>query len=214
MISHIISIITLGADSVRCSPNDVDRSGVCNALFNFAFHGLPVGDLQSLIKVLLNDFGNLVGLIAIAVIVYAGFRMVTANGDKKVIDQAKAALKYAIYGFVTSVFAYTVVIALENFVGVQSVDPNDARKYQNPLDQFTSFRQFVVFILSQVLGVIGLVSILMIILHGFRYATSRGDKTQIDNAKQGLTWAIAGLALSLLAYTIIKALANLTSGTL
>jgi hypothetical protein len=194
--------------SVRCDPQNVGPK-ICNPLFNLTYNGVPVSDVETFIKVILNDLGGVIGLIAITMLVFAGFRMITANGDKIVIDRSKQILKYSIYGFIAAVFAYAGVVAIEEFIQVRDVETNTTNII-NPLSQ-QNFIEFVEQMIRNTMVILGIVSTFMIILNGFRYMTARGDQATVEKAKLGLTWAIGGLALSLLAYTIISALANLIS---
>ena len=204
MINEFTSRIILFVDSTVCDPSNIS-SKVCNPL-----NKLGVNDVPSLLVKFLNDFGGIIGLLAIAMLVYAGLRMVTANGDKKVIDQSKRTVTYSILGILAAVFAYAGIAAIENFIGVQDVN-YDSDQLQNPLGNYADLKDFTQKMIVQVLMVIGLVSLAMIIWNGFMYLTSRGDKTKIDNAKRGLTWSILGLILALFAYTIIKAVATFIS---
>ncbi|HEX5430006.1 MAG TPA: pilin [Patescibacteria group bacterium] len=193
----------VSASAAPCMPSG---GSLCNPLQG----GVNVPDVPTLLTHVLNDLGGVIGLVAIAMVVYAGFRMVTANGEQHSIDKAKQILKYSVYGFVASVMAYAAVVAVENFIGVQ--DPNyDSSQPQNPLQQFGNLKVFTEQMIQNILLVIGAVSLLMIIINGFRYMTARGNDEQVSTARRALTWAIAGLAISLFAYTIVSAVAKLIS---
>lgn len=51
----------------------------------------------------------LVGLIAVLMIVIAGFRFVTSNGDSNTISSARNTILYAVIGIVITVMAYAIV---------------------------------------------------------------------------------------------------------
>ena len=198
-------ILSASQDLTRkCDPSSV-KNVLCNAIPGAT-------DLPSLLTKFMVDAGGMIALLAIAAIVYAGLRMVMANGEKGQIDSAKKILTYAIYGLIISVFAYTAVVAIENFIGVKTLPATDSISTTpvNPLG-YSNLTDFITAMIKNVLVVIGVVTLLMVIVNGFRYLISRGDKAQIDSAKKGLTWSIAGLMLSLLAFTIINAIAKLIS---
>lgn len=52
--------------------------------------------------------------------------------------------------------------------------------------------------------VLGAVAVIMIIIGGFRYATSNGDQSQITGAKNTIMYAIIGIVVALLAYAIVR----------
>jgi hypothetical protein len=196
-------IFSVTNDQRVCDPRHI-TDNLCNPISR-------AGNLTELVKIFMADIGGVIGLIAIAMVVYAGFRMVMANGDKTAIEKAKGVLTYGIYGFLISVFAYSLIIAIESFLGVNKNVDATSTTPQFFLSQYSNLKQFLVAMLKNVMGIIGLVSLLMIIVNGFKYATSRGDTAQIDSAKKGLTWALAGLSLAILAYTLVSAVAKLIS---
>lgn len=49
----------------------------------------------------------------------------------------------------------------------------------------------------------------MLIVGGVRFSVSYGNDEAIGKAKNEVIWAIVGLIISLLAYTIVKIIANI-----
>ncbi len=193
----------------RCDPSNV-TSILCNPFYGWKTPaGTPVLTVPDLLATVLNDVGGILGLLAIAALVYAGLRMAAANGDKGVIDKSKKILTYAILGLVISIMAYAGVVAIENFLGVQGIKEGSTEVQR--VVPYANLKVFVTAMISNALKIVGVVSLLMIIVNGFKYLISRGDKTLVDSAKKGLTWAVAGLALSLFAFAIINAVAKLIS---
>ncbi len=64
-------------------------------------------------------------------------------------------------------------------------------------------------IVNVLFSLIATVSIIFIIVGGFRLAFSQGSQEAVTAGKKTITWAIAGLAVALLAFAIIKAVANI-----
>ncbi len=54
------------------------------------------------------------------------------------------------------------------------------------------------------LFIIGALSVVMIIVGGFKYITSSGDPSKVGSAKNTILYAVIGLVLSLLAYAIVQ----------
>ncbi len=52
--------------------------------------------------------------------------------------------------------------------------------------------------------IVGAISVVMIILGGFRYITSSGDSSNVQAAKNTILYAIVGLAIVLLAQLIVN----------
>lgn len=58
------------------------------------------------------------------------------------------------------------------------------------------------------LGIIGAVSVIMLIWGGLRYIISGGDSKKITDAKNTILYAIIGLIIAMLSYAIIKFVLN------
>lgn len=154
-------------------------------------------------------FGVIIGWQVIAMVMFAGFRMMMAQGNSEEITKAKSALQWSISGFVLAIFSYLIVSAVAKYL---STKPNYAEGGKavdlNPLTHAT-FGALFQSMIRGLLGVAGLLAILMIIVSGYRYITAQGSQEQTEDAKQGLQWAIVGLIVILLAYVIVTATAKL-----
>ena len=62
------------------------------------------------------------------------------------------------------------------------------------------------------LFVIGAVSVIMLIIDGFRYATSNGDSNQVTAAKNTIMYAVIGLVIAIFAYAIVNFVLFQTAG--
>lgn len=63
-------------------------------------------------------------------------------------------------------------------------------------------------ITSIALGIIGAISVIMLIWGGLRYIISGGDSKKITDAKNTILYAIIGLIIALLSYAIIRFVLN------
>lgn len=59
-------------------------------------------------------------------------------------------------------------------------------------------------IISTLLFVLGVISVIMIIVGGIRYALSGGDSGQTKSAKDTILYAVIGLVVALLSYAIVN----------
>lgn len=60
----------------------------------------------------------LAGVVAVFLIVWAGFQYVTSNGDKEKVDGARKRMTYAIIGLVFIIMSFIIVKFIEQFTGV------------------------------------------------------------------------------------------------
>ena len=65
-------------------------------------------------------------------------------------------------------------------------------------------------VLSVVLRLVGLGTLIMILVGGFKYLTSGGDPKNTEAAQQTITYGIIGLVLAISAWFIINAISSFT----
>jgi hypothetical protein len=63
-------------------------------------------------------------------------------------------------------------------------------------------------VISALLFVVGAISVIMIIVGGIRYTLSNGDASQVKSAKDTILYAVIGLVVSLLSYSIVRFVIN------
>ena len=68
--------------------------------------------LMSNVSMLINVFASVMGFLAIGMIIYGGFMLLTAQGDPAKIKRGKDVVTYSIIGVILVVLAYAIV----NFV--------------------------------------------------------------------------------------------------
>lgn len=59
-------------------------------------------------------------------------------------------------------------------------------------------------IINILLYIIGAVAVIMIIVGGLRYVLSGGDSSSVSGAKNTILYAVVGLAIAILAYSIVN----------
>jgi hypothetical protein len=71
-----------------------------------------------------------------------------------------------------------------------------------------TFYNLALIIVQFLLSIVGLISILFIIIGGYRYITSGGNEEAAEAGKKALTNAIIGLVIVILSYVIVVVVAN------
>lgn len=112
------------------------------------------------------------------------------NDRKKI---TKRGLTASLIAFLVSVSGHSV------FADVCDDFPNDPGCHTTVTlpDAYTS-------ILNTVLAVTGVISVIVIIISGIMITTSQGDPTKVKKARSSIVYALIGLAVSLLAFTIVN----------
>ncbi len=67
-----------------------------------------------------------------------------------------------------------------------------------------AFNGYIQNIIKILLQAVGIISVIMIIVGGIRYATSDGDSTKVTSAKNTILYAVVGLVVAILAYAIVN----------
>lgn len=91
----------------------------------------------------------------------------------------------------------------------QSFDTPLGRFY-NPLE-FERPEELVVRVINALLLLVGIISVIMIIIGGLRMVASGGSESQITKGKQTVIWAVGGLILSLMAFSIVAIIQSIIS---
>jgi multisubunit Na+/H+ antiporter MnhB subunit len=74
----------------------------------------------------------------------------------------------------------------------------------NPFPEVPANQNVVTLILNIVFGIVGSLSLLFIVIGGFRYVISGGDPQNTARAKNTIIYAVVGLAVTLLAAAIVN----------
>lgn len=102
---------TIGSVSVSADTVDQIRSGARGAE-SVEAGGSPTdgtATVKRVIKTVVDILLFLVGSFAVIMMVIAGFRFVTANGDANTVSQAKNTIIYSVIGIVVAVMSWAIV---------------------------------------------------------------------------------------------------------
>jgi hypothetical protein len=75
---------------------------------------------------------------------------------------------------------------------------------KNPFPEVPAGQNVITTILNIVFGVVGSLSLLFIVIGGFRYVVSGGDPQNTARAKNTIIYAVVGLVVTLLAAAIVN----------
>ncbi len=74
-----------------------------------------LSDIPSVINNASNILVGLIGTFTVLMFVYAGFMYITARGDTEKVQKAHAAMRYAAFGLIIGVLAFTLVNTVINY---------------------------------------------------------------------------------------------------
>lgn len=75
-----------------------------------------------------------------------------------------------------------------------------------PAGIFTSFGDVATTVVTILMGISGSIAIILIIIAGIKFVTSGGDPKKLAAAQATITYAIIGIAVTVLAFIILAAL--------
>lgn len=103
------SYVTLSTSTAAAISSN--QSEVCDAIGSgkdCAQGGHDTANVDSILKTVINIFSTLVGVVAVIMIIFAGFKYITSAGDSSKITSAKNTLIYALIG--------VIIVALAQFI--------------------------------------------------------------------------------------------------
>lgn len=84
-----------------------------------------------------------------------------------------------------------------------------SKGFENPLGDNVTIGSFLTSVIQWLLGIAGFLAMLAIVWGGITYVISLGDENRVQRAKQILFWAITGLVVIVLSFSIIVFVADI-----
>lgn len=107
----LVGLVLGGILAPVSAPVFADAAGeICQGIGVASGDGCDRGDeLNNLVRNVINIFSVIIGVVAVIMIMVAGFKYITANGDSGNITSAKNTLIYAIVGLILAGLAQVIV---------------------------------------------------------------------------------------------------------
>ncbi|MFA7319140.1 MAG: hypothetical protein WC022_00880 [Parcubacteria group bacterium] len=85
-------------------------------------------------------------------------------------------------------------------------------EFPNPLGSVTTVSALLSSVLTNLMGILAIISLIFIIIGGIMYMTSAGNETMVTRAKKTWTGAVIGLAIAMAAPTFLKTIKTILGG--
>lgn len=172
---------------------------------NFNLLGTHSGVLLILLAVV-DDLLRIAGIVAVAFVIYGGIRYITSQGSPDETGKAQSTIMNALIGLAIAIIAVGVVSFIGNKFaasapGAYSGSGVDVSSL--PHTQGVASGGVLKTVLGITFGVVGALSLLFMVIGGFRYIVSQGDPQAVSKAKDTLMYAVIGLAIALIAESIV-----------
>lgn len=76
-------------------------------------------DLNNTLQLIINTVLLLIGLVAVVMIIFGGFRYTTSSGDSKKVTDAKNTILYGVIGLVIALLAFAIVNFVMGAIGLE-----------------------------------------------------------------------------------------------
>ncbi|XLQ20036.1 MAG: hypothetical protein ACKUBY_05655 [Candidatus Moraniibacteriota bacterium] len=162
----------------------------------------PVGynDVNSLLAAVGTAVQGIVAALAVLMIVVGGIIYITSAGDQGRVELAKKAVTSALIGLALALAAPAFLYEIYNVLGATQPSATSGSK---------TLSQIIIATIKFLSGLVGSLSVLMLLVGGMMYMTSGGDSTKADTAKNIIKYAIIGLVVALIALIIVTQVINL-----
>lgn len=80
----------------------------------------PLSCIFTVLQNIINAALILSAVVAVILIMYAGYQFVTSSGDKEKVDGARKRITYAIIGLVVIIFAFAIINLISQITGVET----------------------------------------------------------------------------------------------
>jgi len=168
----------------------------------------PNSSIPLILLAIVDDLLRLAGLLAVVFVVYAGVRFIASQGSPDEVAKARTGILYALGGLATSILAVTFVTFLAAALGGTNGGKNIGRLDLTSLPNLAG-TNVVQTLLSITFGVIGAVSVLIMVIGGIKYVLSQGDPKATAIAKSTIIYALVGLIVVIVAQSIVSLVVHL-----
>ncbi len=180
--------------SAQC-PSGVGGGGdIC---FN---NPLGYNTVDALLPALLNRLQGVIVVLALVFIVIGALLYITSAGNESRMTMAKSAIVASVIGLAVGIAAPSFLREIYGALGAN---------IPGEVAQSLTISQIALNVLNFLLGIVGTISIIMLVVAGIMYLTSAGSESQIETAKAMTKWSIVGIIIALAAIIIVRQVAGL-----
>lgn len=164
------------------------------AFFNDLTTGTSTATFIDLIQNLIDIVTSYVGILAVAVIIIAGFYLILGLGSENSKETARKIILYTAVGIIIIALANVIVDFFQSF---------------NEPTLSIDLRQNILDIILFVINFAALLAVAAIVIAGIMLILSFGEEGRKDTAKKTIIYAIVGLIVIVLASAIVRFVAEI-----
>ena len=211
------------ADKAKCleNPNNYDStrtnvvfSGTCRSTFlgltswdcgvNVRNQETLKSGIWQIVTNVATDITIIAAYLVLGYVIYGGYLYMFSGGESGKVASGKKTLYHAFIGLAIVMSAYIIM----NSIRIALLGSNKAFS-DCASHECVSTNDLVTNAVQWVIGIAGAVAAIFVVYGGISYATSAGEPTKLQKAKQTITYALIGLAIVALAEIITAFVSNM-----
>lgn len=162
---------------------------------------LQYNTVQEVLNSLLETLRGIIVILSIIFIIIGAVMYITSGGNSKQIESAKSAITAAMIGLAIGIAAPSFLKEISTILGWNST-PAD-------VSGAISLTQILTNVLTFLTGIVGILSIIMLIIGALMILSSAGDEDRIDSGKKIVKYSVIGIIVAFAALVIVKQIAAL-----
>ncbi|HSX36070.1 MAG TPA: hypothetical protein VLH84_04005 [Patescibacteria group bacterium] len=177
-------------------------SHACELNVNFVSSGkLDLSVLTLVALAILDILLRLGALVAVGIVMYAGFEYITAQGEADKTKRALGTIINASVGLGITVIAAAAV----RFIGQSLGTPAPGNgTIVGTLPGTAADQAHIQTIANIVFGIFSAAALLVLVISGLRYVTSNGDPNAMARTRNTIIFTSIGLLVTLMAFAIVS----------
>ena len=175
------------------SENEIDE--IVGEVLSLNYKG--ENQINSIVKSIVNIIKNLIGGIAIILIIINAMQMIFAGGDETIIKEKKQGIMYAVIGLII-ILVLDQIIKFIYGTPIVSIGGGGLMDMRNE-----GFSDEVYGMVSFIKAIVGSIAVLMIVISGVRILTAQGEEDEIKKQKTSILWVGVGIIIILINKIIV-----------
>lgn len=184
-------------------------SGTAGQVVNISLvNPLKYNTVQQVLMALLYALQGVIVVLSLVFIVIGAVLYITSGGNQGRVTMAKTAITAALIGLAIGILAPTFLKEIATVLGWNSTAslPSEVSSARSAADILLSVLNFL-------LGIVGVLSIIMLVVGGGMFLTAAGSQDRITTGKKIVTYALLGVVVALASLVIVRQLATFFAST-
>jgi hypothetical protein len=167
----------------------------------------PIGteEITEFLQGIMAHMQSIIAFLAVLFIIIGGVLYITAAGNPGRVTAAKICWTGALIGIAIAAAAPTFLKEIKNIALRDGNMPET-------LDEALTVKEIVINTVNFLLSIFGILSIIGLVVSGVIYLVSFGNPQMKENAKKGVAYSIAGIAIAGAAVVLVRQIIVLITG--